>query len=76
MKGTMQNLFHDGGYSMMAVNDEVNEFHLPKSFAILRNGVLFHFQPYEMGSFAEGDMTIFLPYSEVYGLLQNNLINK
>ena len=33
-------------------DDEVNEFHLPKSFAILRNGVLFHFQPYEMGSFA------------------------
>lgn len=57
-------------------DDEVYEFHLPKSFAILRNGILFQFQPYEMGSFAEGAMTIFLPYSEIKGLMNNNHVTK
>jgi len=50
---------------------EVQGFYLP-DYAILKNGILFQFQPYAMGSFAEGAMSIFLSYSEVIDLLEKN----
>lgn len=53
-------------------DEELEEFKIPKSYAVLKKGILFQFQPYEMGSFAEGAMSIFLPYSEVSVLLEKN----
>ena len=58
-------------------DQEIDDFKLPQSYAILRKGILFQFQPYEMGPFSEGAMTIFLPYSEVSVLLnQSETVSK
>lgn len=58
-------------------DDELEDFYLTENFALLRKGLLFMYQPYEMGSFAEGAMSVFIAYKEIGGLLSNNeLVNR
>lgn len=58
-------------------DDELEEFYLTGNFALLRKGLLFRYRPYEMGSFAEGAMSVFISYNEIEGLLNNNeLVNR
>lgn len=49
-----------------------HEFFLPETFAIFGNGILFQFQPYDVGSFAEGALSVFLPYQEIKRYLNRN----
>lgn len=48
------------------------EFFLPEIFAILGNGILFQFQPYEVGCYADGAMSVFLPYWEIEKYMKRN----
>lgn len=58
-------------------DDELIDFQLTSNYALLSSGLLFKYQPYEMGSFAEGAMEIFIPYNEIYGIINvNNSIVK
>ena len=43
-------------------------FKLTENVAVLENGILFHYQPYEMGYFAEGEKTVFLPFKALLEL--------
>lgn len=51
---------------------DVDNFELPNNFALLQNGILFLFQPYEKGSFAQGAMNFFIPYTELPGGVKAN----
>lgn len=51
---------------------QFHEFFLPEAFAIFGNGILFQFNPYDVGSFAEGALTVFLPYREIKRYLNRN----
>lgn len=51
-------------------------FHLTSNFAVLRNGLLFKYQVYEMGPFATGDMEVFVPYSDITPLLNYTPVTK
>lgn len=58
-------------------DDELEDFYLTGNFALLRKGLLFRYHPYEMGSFAEGAMSVFISFKEIEGLLNNNdLVNR
>ena len=51
-------------------------FHLTSNFAVLRSGLLFKYQVYEMGPFAAGDMEVFVPYSDITPLLNDTPVTK
>lgn len=56
-------------------DEELTDFYLPSNFAVLKKGLLFRYRPYEMGSFAEGAMEVFIPYSEIQGIMiPNNIL--
>ena len=41
--------------------------------AMLRNGLIFSYQPYDKGSYAEGVLNFLVPYTELYGLMKVTL---
>jgi hypothetical protein len=47
-------------------------FKLSENVAVLSTGLLFHYQPYEMGYFAEGEKDVFLPYTAIAELLDKS----
>lgn len=49
---------NEGGYSF-----KEDVFYLPESFGILPEGLLFIYAPYEIGSHAQGEQYLLIPYS-------------
>jgi hypothetical protein len=50
-----------------------DEFALPNNFAIEANGLYFHYNPYEIGSYAQGAPSVLIPYSKIKGTLKEVL---
>lgn len=48
---------------------DINVFNLPEP-ALLSDGVVFCFQPYEVGSFNEGFYMVYLPYSRIENMIK------
>lgn len=48
---------------------ESGEFELPKNFAITSKGILFLYNPYEVGAFAMGTFEFLVPYQKIYHLV-------
>lgn len=58
-------------------DEEIRQFHeffLPEAFAILGNGNLFQFQPYDVASFEEGALSVFSLYWEIKRYLNRNAL--
>lgn len=53
-------------------NRKMWPFAFTENVAFLRNGILFLYQPYEMGPFAEGYMSVHIPYSDIKDLMDAN----
>ncbi|MCF8081334.1 MAG: DUF3298 and DUF4163 domain-containing protein [Desulfobacterales bacterium] len=49
---------------------ESGRFALNDNFAVIAEGVLFYFNPYEIASYAAGPTELLIPFSELKGLLQ------
>ncbi len=43
-------------------------FKLSETVAILGHGIEFHYQPYEMGPFVEGEKSVYVPFTELQAL--------
>lgn len=54
------------GSSYFFANDS---FVLPANFGLTKEGLLFHYNPYEIKSYAEGSTTLVIPYSDIEELL-------
>ncbi|MFT6503984.1 MAG: hypothetical protein ACJASQ_004124 [Crocinitomicaceae bacterium] len=50
-----------------------DEFALPNNFAIEANGLYFHYNAYEIGSYAQGAPSVLIPYSKIKGTLKEVL---
>lgn len=50
-----------------------DEFDLPHNFAIEANGLYFHYNAYEIGSYAQGAPSVLIPYSKIKGMLKEIL---
>jgi hypothetical protein len=50
-----------------------DEFGLPNNFAIEANGLYFHYNAYEIGSYAQGAPSVLIPYSKIEGTLKEVL---
>lgn len=44
---------------------EENNFALSENFGLTKEGLLFHYNPYEIKSYAEGSTTLLIPYNDV-----------
>lgn len=56
---------------------ENNKFYLPENFLITSEGIKFIYNPYEIASWAEGLIEIFLPYSDIKDFInENSLVYK
>ncbi|MCB9000938.1 MAG: DUF3298 domain-containing protein [Bacteroidales bacterium] len=53
-----------------------NGFVLPKEFALLRNGLLLHYNVYEISSYAQGDFEFLIPYSSLSGIINDRFLRK
>ncbi len=51
---------------------ENQKFSLNNNFLIDKKGLLFYYNPYEIRSYAEGPMNLFIPYSSIANLLKIN----
>ena len=49
-------------------------FFLPANLAFTREGVLFHYNPYEIAAYVRGPITFTIPYAELEGLVKRELI--
>lgn len=49
--------------------DDIFVFKLPNNFALVEEGIYFHYLAYEVGPYAIGSTTFLLPYSEIGDLL-------
>lgn len=49
---------------------ENGTFRLNNNFGILQTGLIFCFNPYEVGSYAAGSPMVFIPYAEIAGLIR------
>ena len=47
-----------------------NKFTLPKEYALAKEGLLLHYNIYEVGPYAQGDIEVLVPYQEVKHLLR------
>ncbi|MFM2306186.1 MAG: hypothetical protein RLZZ367_855 [Bacteroidota bacterium] len=56
--------------------EEGYSFHLTSNIAVLKSGILFKYQVYEMGPFAAGEMEVFIPYSEVNAILNHTPVTQ
>jgi len=54
------------------LNGDIWHFYLTRNYALLRKGLLFRYQPYEIGPYSAGAIEVFVPYSEIYGLMNSN----
>ncbi|MCP4442295.1 MAG: DUF3298 and DUF4163 domain-containing protein [Aureispira sp.] len=50
---------------------EGGRFELPKNFAITQKGILFLYNPYEVGAFAMGTFEFLVPYQKIYHLVDS-----
>lgn len=48
---------------------EGGQFELPRNFAITKEGILFLYNPYEVGAFAMGTFEFLVPYQKIYHLV-------
>lgn len=48
---------------------ENDKFVLPANFGLTKEGLLFHYNPYEIKSYAEGATTLVIPYPDIIELL-------
>lgn len=55
---------------------EKGKFELNSDFIIQKDGLLFTYDAYEIGPYAAGDPSVFIPYSKIKDLLQPNSILK
>jgi hypothetical protein len=46
-----------------------DSFALPENFGLTKDGILFHYNPYEIKSYAEGGTTLLVPYADVKDIL-------
>ncbi len=51
---------------------EPGYFHLNKNFAVMPGGLLFHFNPYEIGPYSSGAPELFLSFKEINSLISPN----
>jgi hypothetical protein len=51
-------------------NGVFNEVEANDNFAITRKGVLFNYTPYEIASYAEGEIQLFIPFDELKSILK------
>jgi len=48
---------------------EGGKFSLPREFGLSENGIVLHYNVYEIASFADGDLVFEIPYSSMGGML-------
>lgn len=48
-------------------------FYLPENFSIRNDGLFFLYNPYEIASYADGQVELFVPYSQIVSLLKENV---
>lgn len=51
-----------------------NKFTFSKNFAILKKGLLFYYNSYDIASYATGPTKLFIPYNELTGLVNMDII--
>jgi hypothetical protein len=51
---------------------EPGNFQLAKNFAVMPGGLLFHFNPYEIGPYSSGAPEVFLSFKEINSLINPN----
>lgn len=49
-------------------------FHLPKNFAILRQGLYFYYNPYEVAAYAAGPTDFIIPYEKLENVVNEALL--
>ncbi|GHE34103.1 DUF3298 and DUF4163 domain-containing protein [Sphingobacterium griseoflavum] len=64
----MENLSDTASYGSSYFFDNEN-FVLPENFGLTKDGLLFHYNPYEIKSYAEGPTTLVIPYSALLDVL-------
>lgn len=62
----MENLSDTASYGAEYFFDS---FALPENFGLTKDGLLFHYNPYEIKSYAEGGTTLIVPYGEIEDIL-------
>ncbi|HLS94641.1 uncharacterized protein DUF4163 [Sphingobacterium allocomposti] len=55
---------YDGAYFF-----DNNAFSLAENFGLTKEGILFHYNPYEIKSYAEGPTTLIIPFGEIDNIL-------
>lgn len=53
---------------------EDGTFTLPRNFAITRTGLLFSYDPYELGAFSMGTIAFEVPYGDIFPLLNREVL--
>lgn len=51
-----------------------NRFALNRNFVVTENGLLFHFNPYEIAPYSMGADSLFLPFNKIKHLIKNDLL--
>jgi hypothetical protein len=59
----------EAGYFLMN-----NQFFIPANYTFTRGGVLFYYNPYEIAAYARGPISFTIPYSELKGIIREDLI--
>jgi hypothetical protein len=62
------------GRSMESIDENFNFDKLPENFAITHTGLLFSFDPYEVGAFSEGTLQFEIPYNDLLQLINREII--
>jgi hypothetical protein len=62
------------GKSMAYIDENFVFDKLPEHFAITAKGILFSFDPYEIGSFSDGTLQFEVPYSDLAAFINTNII--
>lgn len=62
------------GRSMESIDENFNFDKLPENFAITQTGLLFSFDPYEVGAFSEGTLQFEIPYNDLLQLINRDII--
>lgn len=51
-----------------------HQFFVPANYAFTRKGVFFYYNPYEIAAYARGPISFTIPYSELKGIVNEDLI--
>ncbi len=59
----------DGGNTTNILLNSTKGFPLPHEFALLKEGLLLHYNIYEIASYDQGDEKFIIPYSDIMGII-------